>query len=267
MLINELIKLNSEEIINTKIHFAIWVKVKQEPLYEFYKGKFKEWQESQNKRNFEKDFILSLIYYKSNERLFGGIYKKISVKETKNWFEYTTKLLDIWTEFIGKLVLNFQKEFRASYVYCEKYINSISITELLRNKYTVEPFPWYDNIKIDFDFLKSIVLQEEPSWKTALSSVKWVYLIADKLTWKLYVWSAYWNEAYWNRWKNYSENWHWDNKELKNIIREKWESYANNFQFSILEVKNMNTDDDEIIKRESYRKEILLTRTYGYNIN
>ncbi len=70
MLLNEILKLNEETIKNTKIHFAIGAKIKHEPLYEFYKGNFKERQERQNNKNFERKFILSLIYYKSNERLF-----------------------------------------------------------------------------------------------------------------------------------------------------------------------------------------------------
>lgn len=71
MKINNLIELHSEMINKTKIHFAIGATEKFEPLYEFYRDIFKDWQETQNNKNCERDYILSLIYYGKDEWLFA----------------------------------------------------------------------------------------------------------------------------------------------------------------------------------------------------
>ena len=115
--------------------------------------------------------------------------------------------------------------------------------------------------------MKTIIEREEPSWKTALSSVKGVYIITDKSNGKIYVGSAYGESSFWSRWSLYARNGHGGNKELKRIIREKGLKYASNFQFSILEVRSNITDDEEIIKREAYWKNVLKSREFGYNEN
>jgi group I intron endonuclease len=110
-------------------------------------------------------------------------------------------------------------------------------------------------------------LQQEPSWKTALSNVKGIYLITDISNGKLYVGSAYGNNAFWNRWKEYSENGHGGNIVLKKLIKIHGKVYADNFRFSILETRSMNAEDDSIILRENYWKHILASREHGYNAN
>ncbi len=268
MKINNLIDLQNEMINKTKIHFAIGAKEKFEPLYAFYRDDFKYWQETQNNKNFERDYILSLIYYRKDEWLFAGIFKKKSVKKLdNNRFEYETELTSNGSEIIGRLIIRFTKKFRQSYPYLENYIDDLELLEILREKYTVEPFPGFENVKIKYDLLKTIISQEELSWKTALSNVKGVYLISDLSNGKQYIGSAYGTNAFWNRWKEYSESGHGGNKELKSLIDKNGIDYAINFQFAILETRSMNSEDDEIIKRETFWKDILLSREYGYNKN
>jgi len=149
----------------------------------------------------------------------------------------------------------------------ENYIDGLELLEILRDKYTVEPFPGFDKIKIKFELLKSIVAQQEMSWKSALSNVKGIYLITDLSNGKLYVGSAYGESAFWNRWQYYIANGHGGNKILKQLISSKGFEYTNNFQFSLLETRSMNAEDDEIINREAFWKDVLHTREFGYNKN
>jgi hypothetical protein len=255
-----------EQIKKTKIHFAIGAEKKEEPLRSFLNGNFKEWQEVQRNKNFERDYILSLIYYGKNEWLFGGIYKRIGLKEEDGKFIYTTELLDNANELIGRLIIKYEKLFRQSYTYAETCINEFDLLEILRKKYSIEPFPGYENVRIDFELLKTIILKEEESWKTALSNVKGVYLISDIKTGKLYVGAAYGENAFWNRWTNYIRTGHGGNEGLKNLIREKGVEYAKNFQFAILETSNMK-EDDAVKSRESFWKNVLLSKEFGYNKN
>ena len=70
------------------------------------------------------------------------------------------------------------------------------------------------------------------------------------------------------RWQNYISNGHGGNKELKNIVDTKGIKYVqDNFRYSILENYNSKIDDNVILARESWWKEILQTRKYGYNDN
>jgi len=57
------------------------------------------------------------------------------------------------------------------------------------------------------------------------------------------------------------------NKELKNLLSVHGSDYKKNFQYSVLEVSNLNTSDIYIFERETYWKEVLLSRKYGLNSN
>ena len=76
------------------------------------------------------------------------------------------------------------------------------------------------------------------------------------------------NEMLLQRWKNYVENGHGGNKELKELVENKGFDYVKkNFQYSILENFNAKVDDNYILERESWWKDALLSRTFGYNAN
>lgn len=251
-----------------KVHCAIGRLNKFEPLYSFSKGTFMEWQNGQNNKNFERDFILSLIYYKRNEWLFAGIYKRRNVSQKANGgYEYKTELLDIGQDLIGRLIIAFDKDFRASYLNLEKHIDDLYLSEILKKPYKLDPFPGFENVNVSYGLLKEIIHENEQTWKSALSNIKGVYLISDQKNGRLYVGSAYGDEAFWTRWKNYIETGHGGNVLLKEILGLNSVEYLDNFNFSILEIMKMNTDDDQIIKREAYWKNILMTRGFGYNKN
>lgn len=263
----DILPLPENDLSKYKLHLAIGPKNKKEPLYELFKGTFKSWQEWQSKKNFERDYILSLIYYCRDEWIFGGLYKRKDVKIVEDHYEYNTELLEFGKDLIGRVIVHFRRPARQSYLYLEKWVDKLEVVEILRKPYTVKEFPGYENVLIDFDLLKTIIEREEPSWKTALSSVKGVYIITDKSNGKIYVGSAYGEASFWSRWALYAKNGHGGNKELKRIINEKGLEYAQNFQFSILEVKSNITDDEEIIRREAYWKDVLKSREFGYNEN
>jgi hypothetical protein len=273
MNISQVIPFLVENERKIKIHCAMGTKNKLEPLIQFTKEEFKEWQESQNQKNFEREYILSIIYMNKGEYLFGGLYKSISVneiiqKDMVRKYIYKTELMDnIGGEFIGRMVISFDKEFRATYLKYENHSNDLIISEIRKQRYKFDPFPGYNDFYISFDLLVEVINTNESSWKTALSTVNGIYLISDTKNGKLYVGSAYGNDSFWGRWSNYIENGHGGNKKLKEIILKNGYEYSSNFMFSILEIFNFNTPNNEIISRESFWKEKLLTREYGYNDN
>jgi len=274
--ISQIIPFLKENDKDIKIHCAIGNaekgKSKLEPLFEYSKGKFKEWQEGQNQKNFERKYILSIIYINKNEWLYAGIYQCLNVEQAirdsgKVYYLYKTKLLEYGKELIGKLIINFEKDFRASYLKLENHINKLELLEIKKQEYKFDPFPGYNNVNISFDSIKEIINNNEDNWKTALSTINGIYLISDIKNGKLYVGSAYGQDSFWGRWTNYIENGHGGNKKLKEIIKKNGYKYSSNFLFSILEIFNFNTPNNEIINRESFWKERLLTREFGYNDN
>lgn len=70
------------------------------------------------------------------------------------------------------------------------------------------------------------------------------------------------------RWSNYVDNGHGGNKELQGLVNEKGFGYIKqNFQYSILENYNARIDDSVVLERESWWKETLQSRKFGYNRN
>ncbi|MEI2420593.1 GIY-YIG nuclease family protein, partial [Arthrospira platensis SPKY2] len=65
-----------------------------------------------------------------------------------------------------------------------------------------------------------MIKEQEKTWKTALSSVKGVYVITDTSNGKLYIGSAYSVESIWHRWSEYTKNGHGGNKQLKALIEQ-----------------------------------------------
>ena len=137
-------------------------------------------------------------------------------------------------------------------------------------------FPGYKNVSISYKELKKMI-RVSAEWRTALESRKGVYLITDKKTGKLYVGSAYGDKGILRRWKTYldsgfdkneKENGKYPNKKLRELVKKRGIEYIQKyFQYSILETFTEDVPDEYIIARESWWKEVLLSRKHGYNAN
>lgn len=277
----DVLGITENEISDYKVHFATGKSDKLKPYKKFLIGAFKEWQERQTNKNFSRKYILSLIYYDKNKWLFGGVYEVVSpepelIKEgDRSLWKYETRLVNRQTDLIGRVIVGYKKEFRASYPCLEltspdnRYIapKDMSISSILDKKASIHDFAGFDNVNIDYETLANIVADGIPSWKSALSNVKGIYLIADRHTGKLYVGSAYGGDCIWQRWTAYAANGHGGNIELKELLKTNGEDYKYNFKYSILEVCNMNLGNDYIIARETHWKEVLQTRIFGLNRN
>ncbi len=119
------------------------------------------------------------------------------------------------------------------------------------------PFPGYGAFS---ERLSSISYLPE-SWKSALKSVKGIYLLVSP-DGQQYVGSAYGEWGFWGRWSRYAENGHGGNAALKALDVEQ-----RNFWISILEVASPEMSANDIIAREAFWKSKLGTRAYGLNRN
>jgi len=255
-----------------KVHLASY-NGKKQPLDVFVRDR-EEWDEWNSWRSTRDEFnrahILSLIdfYPSPGLWLFGGLYKVKSRSNKNHSHSYNVERMLLGDELVGRLKVRFERPGRTKALICENYIEEMVVVELLQEPYSGEVFCGYENINLDFSMLKTIFKTNRPDWKIALENVKGVYLIVDKSNGKKYVGAAYGETGIWSRWGCYIETGHGWNDELTRLINKEGIKYAReNFKFSILEYRSMKTDDDTIINRESYWKDVLLTEQFGYNKN
>lgn len=275
--LNDLFHLSEDEMKKYKIHLAAYNGYEQ-PLDVFARDReeWKGWNEWRGgKDDFNRDYILGLIpdYHRIDKYVFGGVFKVI--ERYDDWQEtevgYKVELTNQFESLIGRLVVGFSRYqgLRGRAFLLENFMDSMSIAEILENPYEGEEFPGYDNVKINFSSLELLVQNQKTDWRVALENVKGIYLIVDKLNGKKYVGSAYGDSGIWSRWCTYINTGHGYNDELVELIGKNGIDYARKyFQFALLELRSMKTDDDTIINRESFWKEVLLTRgSFGYNKN
>ena len=207
--------------------------------------------------------------------LMTGMVKVVKDNGLGNFAEaeyYKTK------QYNFRLVVKYHKREQNGIRNAKDFINNLEVIELWRPDKSVaeKVFPGYKNVSVSYKELKrKIEISDE--WRTALKSRKGVYLITDAKTGKLYVGSAYGDKGILGRWNTYltsgfdrdeKENGKYPNKELKELVDNYGISYIQeNFQYSILETFTDDVSDEYIIARESWWKDVLLTRVFGYNAN
>lgn len=249
-----------------KVHLATGVN--KPPLDSFFAGKFKQWQEDQTRRNFQCDMVIGLIALKKGKWLFAGVYQVLGCKHLDNGrYRYKTRLLPKQTELIGRVIVDHKRTGRAAYLKGRNDGGEFYLSEIREKKLSVEEFPGYNAVTVPNSKLKIIIDQNISSWHGALSNIKGVYLLTDTLTGKQYVGSAIGDSGIWQRWSSYVKIGHGGNKELRYLLREKGLDYFQNFQYSILEIADTHASDEYILTRESYWKDVLMSREFGYNSN
>jgi hypothetical protein len=262
----EILKAKGIFLENYKIHLATGIN--PTPLEAFHTGQFKEWQEAQNNRNFPCEHILALISLEGDRWLFAGVYEVCGVRRgTTSPYLYQTELLPSQDDLIGRVIIRYKRQYRASYIWGHKYGKYLEVAEIRPAAMSIEEFPGYDNAIVSHRVLKAIVDQQEQTWKSALSNVKGTYLIVDTSNGKMYVGSATADGGIWQRWESYVNTGHGGNDRLKELLQTNGIEYANNFQYVVLEIADSHSTRDFIVSRETYWKQALLSRQFGYNSN
>lgn len=256
-----------------KVHLASW-NGENQPLDVFVRDR-KEWDKwnswRSTKDEFNRPYILSLIDFHPDPGtwLFGGIYEVLARSGENHSHSYTVEAVQEHESLVGRLKIGFARPGRIRSIKLENYLDRMSVLEFLREPYTGERFPGYENINHDFSLLEAVFATNRPDWKAALENVKGVYLIADKRTGKKYVGSAYGDAGIWARWESYIGTGHGWTDELTRLIGQEGIDYAReNFRLCLLEYRPAKTDDSAILEREKFWKDALLSRgRFGYNKN
>ena len=177
--------------------------------------------------------------------------------------------IETYKPFFGRVIVQYHKTSMAQGRYFSELQDERVVNQILPDVYDGEDFPGYDKVRLSYAQLEVIIRCGKKDWIAALSNQKAVYLITDKNTGKLYVGSATSDSGMLlQRWSNYVANGHGGNKELIELVEHEGFDYVKkHFQYAILENYNAKVEDRVILIRESWWKETLQTRIWGYNSN
>ena len=251
----------------SKVHLASFNGV-DAPIDVYLAGEFPEWQRHQSGRNFQREYVVSLVELAEPHLwLFAGLYVVDGVrsKQEKGYFYDLTEVPKC-NELNGRLVVKFARPGRNSYLRGEKWTGDMAVHEIRRNRLTIRDFPGYRNVDISFAELRHLAIEAPASWTAALSSVAGVYLITDLKLGKLYVGSASGQGGFWSRWQMYAKKGHGGNSELRKLLTLDPEHHKH-WRLSILELADVTASDESVLARESHWKNILISRTHGLNAN
>ena len=251
----------------SKLHLAIPVGG-DNPLDLYLDGGFDEWQCVQNKKNFPRPHVVSLIQMPgANRWLFAGAYdsRGCSWNEAARQWRYDLQPRIACIDLQGRLVVSFKRPGRQSYLCCERWDERLEVSELRAERLRVAEFRSYSWTMLTKQHLDIVVREQDASWKAALSAVAGVYVIVDRATGKMYVGSATGSGGIWNRWCAYAATGHGGNRELRELLGREGIGHAENFQFGILEIADTNSSAQHVLDREGYWKHLLLSSRFGYN--
>lgn len=235
------------EIVNTH-----WLFYKKQKRY-FYEGQI----------------AVCLLKLTSETWLLTTIKKVTKELDVEEGVGFDGEELEEYKKYYGRVIIKYHKTFQTQGIYYKNICDELVVNQILPATFDGYDFPGYDKVRLSFEQLETIIIQHKKDWVAALENQKAVYLITDKNNGKKYVGSATGAcGMLFQRWSNYIANGHGGNVELKALVEEKGFGYIKKyFQYSILENYNAKVDDHIILERESWWKDTLQSRKYGYNSN
>jgi hypothetical protein len=268
------IKLNDilqiENLQNVKIRFNLMFENNWNPIETFknketkllFDGHYSNYTKNKSFKNGQ--ITIGLIRIKSNEHLWllfhiGKITKDLNVFSGVG-YEYES--LPEYEKYCGRLIIRFKNSSQNMIRNADSVMDNCEVDQILPNIFDNDIFPGYDKVNISWQELVRVI--EKDTWKTALQNQKGVYLITDISNGKKYIGSASGDDMILTRWKSYVKTGNGNNKKLKEL---EFDHIKENLRFSILDIYKSTTEKQIIIDRESWWKEVLLSRKFGYNSN
>lgn len=266
--LNDILKF--ESLDNIKVRFNLMLDNNWNPIEIFKTRDFdtllrgQYWNYKTKKSYKEGQITIGFIKIANNEDLWllfhiGTVTKDLNKLDGVGFeFEQNSEL----EKYFGRLIIKYKNKAQTMIRKASSVFEECEVIQLLPDTFDNDIFPGYDKVNISWKELSRVISKE--SWKTALQNQKGVYLITDTSCGKMYVGSAYGGNMILGRWQSYVKNGNGGNVELKKLSLEHIQEF---FRYSILDIFKSTTDDNVIIERESWWKETLLTRKFGYNIN
>lgn len=229
-----------------------------------------EWRSS-SRDEFNRKFIFSMAQANADPSLwlFGGVFEVLGRSSVTQARSYEIQLRpDLMGPYIKRLRVRFHRPGRTVRLSMENQLDQMTVHSVLAEPYTGSPFPGHDQINHTLGELQVVIRQDRPDWRVALQHMKGVYVIHDQRTGEPYVGSASGDTGIWQRLTDYAQTLHGNNKGLIDLVAREGEEYAReNLRFALLEFWSMRTEDTHVIARETYWKNVLLSRALGINRN
>lgn len=233
------------------------------------------WRAWNTWRNVNDDFNRRFIFSLAQDRqdpslwLFGGIWEVVGRRPEVRAHSYdVVERTDLMGPFVRRLYVRMALSGRNRRRNMEGCLDDMSVASVAEEHYVGDPFPGHDRINHSLADLQAIVRQARPDWRVALEHMKGVYVIHDQVTGEPYVGSAYGDTGVWSRWSYYAATLHGDNAGLRAHLARHGEDYfRTQMRFALLEFWSMRTDDAHVLERETYWKQVLLSRSLGHNKN
>ena len=266
--LNDILQLGNLD--NVKIRFNLMFAQNWNPIELFKNGdtstmiEGQYWNYNKNKSFKEGQITLGLVKIKSNEDYWllfhiGQVTKDLN---NLNGFGYEYQDLPQYQKYVGRLIIKYKNKAQTMIRKAESVIDDCYISQILPDTFDNDLFPGYEKVSISWNEMSRVI--EKENWKTALQNQKGIYLITDVINGKMYVGSAYGENMILGRWRAYVMNGHGGNVGIKKLS---FEYIKQNFRYSILDIYKSTTDDQTIINRESWWKDVLQSRQFGYNEN
>jgi len=222
------------------------------------------WNYNKNKSYKAGQIAVGLVKIKPNEDFWllfhiGRVTKDLN---KLNGVGYEYEDLPEYEKYVGRLIVKFKNKAQTMIRNAESVIYDCYISQILPDTFDNDLFPGYEKVNVSWDELRRVI--EKDNWKTALQNQKGVYLMTDISNGKMYVGSAYGENMILGRWRAYINTGHGGNIGLKPLP---FDHIKQNFKYSILDIYKSTIDDQIIIDRESWWKEVLQSRKFGYNEN
>jgi hypothetical protein len=271
--LNDLLNLSNEELKTVKVRFNQSNGI-ENPMDLYLKNPEivnNQWFLWRTKSKLFKvgEIAICLLKLSSDTWLLTTIKKITEDLDVCDSINYKAEELEKYKKFYGRVILKYHKTVQTQVMYLGTVKDELEVLEILPTIFDGDEFVGYDKVSLSYSQLEAIIKLKKQTWIGALENQKAVYLQTDKVTGKLYVGSATSDQGMLlSRWKNYIENGHGGNVGLKELVREKGFDYIKkNFQYTIIENFNAKVDDHYVLERESYWKEVLRSREFGYNKN
>ncbi len=266
ILLNEILKL--EDLSNVKVRFNLMFGDNWNPIEIFKNQDFSTilsgqyWNYKRNKSYKEGQITIGLIRLTDDLWLLFHVGRVTKDLNKLNAVGYEHEVLTEYEKYFGRLIIKFKNKAQTMIRLASSVMDDCEVVQLLPDTFDNDLFPGYDNVNVSWKELSRVISKE--GWKTALQNQKGVYLISDISNGKMYVGSAYGESMILGRWESYIKNGNGGNVELKKLS---FDYIKKNFRYSILDIFKSTIDDKKIIERESWWKETLQTRRFGYNKN
>lgn len=246
-------------------------------VYKLYRTDYKlflKWQSEQKDKNMRNvDYLVVFLGEEHCECRFIGVFRNYGplYSSSKGCSVYDIREIEGFKVLKDNVVIEWGKGTR-NWIQNWSTNKEVKRIEQVSDKDDIPLFTRYEDVVLSLPQLRKVVKDRE--WRSKLECLNCVYLILDKANGRQYVGVTYKGvkpgskNGILNRWSEYAQTGHGNNKLLIEKIAKEGLIYAEHFfQWTILETLPLNVTSKVAIDRESLYKEKFGTREHGYNEN